>query len=164
MATTQFASLPASTVRATCRALLDGLGVMLAASGSSAEVAPFVQHALAAATNDSATGGDGLASVFGTPQRAVSAQLAAFANGAMAHALDYEDAYDAAPVHPNASLLRRRGKKVATLRRQGIVPAVVYGHGHESEAIQISMPRSSTRCGATPGVTRSSISRLATPR
>jgi len=29
------------------------------------------------------------------------------------------------------------GKKVATLRREGIMPAVVYGHGHASEAIQI---------------------------
>jgi 2-methylcitrate dehydratase PrpD len=30
---------------------------------------------------------------------------AAFANGALAHALDFEDAFDAAPTHPNASLL-----------------------------------------------------------
>lgn len=29
------------------------------------------------------------------------------------------------------------GKQVSTLRRQGIIPAVVYGHGHESEPIQI---------------------------
>jgi 2-methylcitrate dehydratase PrpD len=31
--------------------------------------------------------------------------MAALANGAMSHALDYEDAFDAAPVHPNASLI-----------------------------------------------------------
>jgi len=31
--------------------------------------------------------------------------MAALANGAMAHALDYEDAFDAAPGHPNASLV-----------------------------------------------------------
>ena len=29
------------------------------------------------------------------------------------------------------------GKKVAGLRRQGKVPGVVYGHGHESQAIQL---------------------------
>lgn len=29
------------------------------------------------------------------------------------------------------------GKKVASLRREGVLPAVVYGHGHESEPIQI---------------------------
>jgi 2-methylcitrate dehydratase PrpD len=33
------------------------------------------------------------------------AVLAALANGAMAHALDYEDAFDGAPLHPNASLV-----------------------------------------------------------
>ena len=32
-------------------------------------------------------------------------RCAALANGAMSHALDYEDAFDAAPVHPNASLM-----------------------------------------------------------
>ncbi len=29
------------------------------------------------------------------------------------------------------------GKKVAGLRREGKIPAVVYGHGHESQAIQL---------------------------
>jgi large subunit ribosomal protein L25 len=29
------------------------------------------------------------------------------------------------------------GKKVAGLRRDGILPAVVYGHGHDSESIQV---------------------------
>lgn len=29
------------------------------------------------------------------------------------------------------------GKKVARLRREGVLPAVVYGHGHDSEPIQI---------------------------
>ena len=29
------------------------------------------------------------------------------------------------------------GKQVASLRRQGNLPAVVYGHGHECEPIQI---------------------------
>jgi large subunit ribosomal protein L25 len=29
------------------------------------------------------------------------------------------------------------GKRVAALRRKGILPAVVYGHGHASEAIQL---------------------------
>ena len=31
--------------------------------------------------------------------------MAAFANGAMAHALDYEDTFDAALVHPNAAVV-----------------------------------------------------------
>jgi 2-methylcitrate dehydratase PrpD len=88
--------VPDATLHAAKRALLDGLGVMLAASGSSPEVAPFVEYALASGAGDAAIFGHG---------RRTSAAMAAFANGAMAHALDYEDAFDAAPSHPNASLL-----------------------------------------------------------
>ncbi len=97
VATARFEQLPASTVVAAKRALLDGVGVMLAASGLSEDVPPFIA---AARTH----GAQGPASVLGTGLRS-SAPLAALANGAMAHALDYEDAFDAAPVHPNASLL-----------------------------------------------------------
>jgi 2-methylcitrate dehydratase PrpD len=85
-----------ATLHAAKRALLDGLGVMLAASGTSAEVEPFIAYANA--------GGPGAASILGRGVT-TSASLAALANGAMAHALDFEDAFDAAPSHPNASLL-----------------------------------------------------------
>ncbi len=91
------ADLPAATLRATCRALLDAVGVMQAASALAAEAQPFIQFA-------QSQGGRPEASILGTGVR-VPAPLAALANGAMAHALDYEDAYDAAPVHPNASLI-----------------------------------------------------------
>lgn len=93
----RFEQLPAATVAAARRALLDAVGVMQAASGMSPEVAPFIQ--LASAGADASR-----ASILGTGLR-TSAALAAFANGAMAHALDYEDAFDGAPVHPNASLI-----------------------------------------------------------
>lgn len=85
-----------ATLHAAKRALLDGLGVMLAASGTSPEIEPFVTYA--------STGGPGRASILGRGVT-TSASLAALANGAMAHALDFEDAFDAAPSHPNASLL-----------------------------------------------------------
>lgn len=88
-------ALPESSLHAAKRALLDGLGVMLAASGTSEEIAPFV---------DLARSGVGSAAVLGCGFR-TSAAMAAFANGAMSHALDFEDAFDAAPSHPNASLL-----------------------------------------------------------
>ncbi|MEG3152492.1 MmgE/PrpD family protein [Sphingomonas sp. ZT3P38] len=88
--------LPATTIHAAKRALLDGLGVMLAASGTSPEIEAFVTYAQA--------GGAGRASILGRGTTA-TASLAALANGAMAHALDFEDAFDAAPSHPNASLL-----------------------------------------------------------
>lgn len=97
VATTPFAALPPATVAATKRALLDGIGVILAASGLSSEARPFVALALE-------DGGEPAATIAGHSGR-VPAQAAAFANGALAHALDFEDAFDAAPSHPNASLI-----------------------------------------------------------
>ena len=92
-----FVRLPRTTVAATKRAILDGLGVMLAASGCSEDIAPFVDLARA-------HGGPPQASILGYAER-VGLPMAALANGSMAHALDFEDAFDAAPTHPNASLL-----------------------------------------------------------
>ena len=89
--------LPEQTRAAAVRALLDGLGVMLGASGSG-EAAPFV--ALAREQQVQAGG----AAVLGCGFR-TNAAMAALANGAMAHVLDFEDAFDAAPCHPNASLI-----------------------------------------------------------
>jgi 2-methylcitrate dehydratase PrpD len=93
----RFEHLPVQTVLATKRALLDAVGVMSAASALAPETRPFLDLARA-------SGGRPEASILGTGDR-VPATLAAFANGALAHALDYEDAFDAAPVHPNASLI-----------------------------------------------------------
>jgi 2-methylcitrate dehydratase PrpD len=92
---TPFAQLPPAAVAGARRALLDALGVMLAASGLSPETRPFVEFA-------ASQGGAQEATILGTGRRAPAA-LAALANGAMAHALDFEDAFDRAPVHPNAS-------------------------------------------------------------
>ena len=89
-------SLAKSTLHAAKRALLDGLGVMLAASGLSDEARPFTDLALGAGT--------GPAPLVGRPER-VGFAMAALANGALSHALDFEDAFDAAPSHPNAALL-----------------------------------------------------------
>jgi 2-methylcitrate dehydratase PrpD len=93
----EFAALPEPTVHAAKRALLDAIGVISAASGLSDEAQPFIRLAM-----DS--GGTPEASILGTGLR-VPAARAALANGALSHALDYEDAFDAAPVHPNASLV-----------------------------------------------------------
>jgi 2-methylcitrate dehydratase PrpD len=90
------ADLPASTLNAAKQVLLDASGVMLGASGLAQEPRAFI--ALARAS------GPGPCTILGTAER-VSAPMAAFANGAMAHALDYEDAFDQVPGHPNASLV-----------------------------------------------------------
>ena len=96
VAETPFAAIPDRALAMTRLALLDAIGVMVAASGLSPEAAPFRQLALA--------GGAGPSLLLGRHER-VSAPAAAFANGALAHALDFEDAFDAAPCHPNASLV-----------------------------------------------------------
>jgi 2-methylcitrate dehydratase PrpD len=87
--------LPAATRHAAKRVLLDATGVMAAASGLSPECRPFVALARA-------TGGGGPCTLLGHVDR-LQPPMAAFANGAMAHALDFEDAFDRAPCHPNAS-------------------------------------------------------------
>ena len=89
-------ALPPAALQAAARVVVDASGVMRAASGLSPEVLPFIALAR--------EGGAGAASVLGTTI-ATRAPLAALANGAMAHALDYEDALDGAPLHPNASLV-----------------------------------------------------------
>lgn len=97
IARSRFETLPAATLAAAKRAILDGVGVMLAASGSAPDALPFVELARAEK-------GAAQATILGFHDR-VSASMAAFANGALAHALDFEDAFDLAPSHPNASLL-----------------------------------------------------------
>lgn len=97
IAQSRYENLSATTIAAAKRAILDGVGVILAASGTSEDVLPFVDLARAQA-------GSAQATILGFRER-VSGPMAAFANGAMAHALDFEDAFDAAPCHPNASLL-----------------------------------------------------------
>lgn len=94
----QFApeNLPPAAADAAKLALLDAVGVMLGASGLAPEVQPFI--ALAKSS------GAGSCGILGTALTA-TAPMAALANGAMAHALDYEDAFDRAPGHPNASLV-----------------------------------------------------------
>jgi 2-methylcitrate dehydratase PrpD len=78
------------------RVLLDAAGVMLGASGMAPETQAFLSLARSL--------GEGPCIVLGTGV-SVNPVMAALANGAMAHALDYEDAFDLVPGHPNASLV-----------------------------------------------------------
>jgi 2-methylcitrate dehydratase PrpD len=89
-----YAKLPPSVIAATKRSLLDALGVMLAATTLGEGTDAFADLALAAAAPD------GVA-LFGRGARA-PLTMAVLANGALAHAIDFEDGHDGAPVHPNA--------------------------------------------------------------
>jgi 2-methylcitrate dehydratase PrpD len=91
---TGFADLPDRTVEMTKQCLLDAIGVSLAASGLGEGCQAFVDLALT-------QGGKPACTVFGMPHR-LPVEAAAFVNGAMAHAMDYEDAHDGMLLHPNA--------------------------------------------------------------
>ncbi|WP_255530679.1 MmgE/PrpD family protein [Novosphingobium sp. NBM11] len=96
IAAMRWEGLPDDARAAAARACLDATGVIYAARGLAHEAQPFVTLA--------ARGGEGPCSILGTGIRAMPVG-AALANGALAHAVDYEDAFDRAPAHPNASLV-----------------------------------------------------------
>ena len=95
VANTVYEDLPEKAVEMTKMSLLDALGVTLAAGGLCAECKAFVEIAME-------SGGKKESTILGFGEQ-VPAHMAAFANGAMAHALDFEDAHDLALVHPNAA-------------------------------------------------------------
>jgi 2-methylcitrate dehydratase PrpD len=93
LARISYADLTPAAVLAAKRSLLDAIGVSLAASGLEPACTPFATLAAEQA---------GPCTILGFNHRATPL-MAALANGALAHALDYEDAYDGAPTHPNAA-------------------------------------------------------------
>jgi len=93
----QYEQIPAPALDAAKRSLLDALGVMLGASGLGEGCSAFVELALTA-------GGSGECTILGYQAKA-PLLACVLANGSMAHALDFEDAFDAAPCHPNAALI-----------------------------------------------------------
>jgi 2-methylcitrate dehydratase PrpD len=91
------ASVPADVRAVTRRAVIDAIGVTAAASGLGEGCDTFA--ALAKESGES-----GPCRVLGFNFR-TSPIMAAFANGAMAHALDFEDTHDATLVHPHAAVV-----------------------------------------------------------
>ncbi len=79
------------------KSLLDAIGVTLGASGLGEGCAAFAAMAIECE-------GRPESAILGYSAKA-PAPMAAFANGSMAHALDFEDAFDGAPVHPNAAVV-----------------------------------------------------------
>lgn len=95
VATTRFHMLPAEVVEMTKRAILDAIGVSLAATGLEPACRPFAELAME-------MGGAPQSTLIGAGRKAPMA-AAALANGALAHALDYEDSHEASRTHPNAA-------------------------------------------------------------
>lgn len=94
IARTRYEDLPPAAIAMSKRCILDGIGVSLGASGLGEGCRAFIELA-------TAQGGKEQCTILGEP-RQVAVEAAAFVNGALAHALDYEDSHDVALVHPNA--------------------------------------------------------------
>ena len=77
------------------KVLTDSLGVMTAATTLEPATRPFTEYALESS---------GPSSVIGTGKRSTPV-LAAMANGALIHALDYEDGHDISHAHPNTATI-----------------------------------------------------------
>jgi 2-methylcitrate dehydratase PrpD len=97
IAAAKFEDLSPGAIEATKKSLLDAIGVTLAASGLGEGCKAFADLAVQA-------GGTPESAIIGFGKK-VPASMAALANGAMAHALDFEDAFDDAPIHPNAAVV-----------------------------------------------------------
>jgi 2-methylcitrate dehydratase PrpD len=94
---TAFEDIPVRAAEQAACSLLDAIGVSMAASRLAPECAPFVELARAERAAPVCT-------ILGFGER-TSPSAAALANGALAHALDFEDAHDTALVHPNAPIV-----------------------------------------------------------
>lgn len=94
--TTPTAAVPAEALDAARRSFIDAIAVTLATGAHAPECEPFIELARA--------GGSGPCAVIGRGLR-VPPVVAAMANGAMAHALDFEDTHDATLMHPNAAVV-----------------------------------------------------------
>ncbi len=111
IADTRYEDLPAEVVAVTKNCILDTLGVILAATtlGESGvqEIVELVREG----------GGKEESSILGFGRKA-PALMAALANGAMAHQLDYDDCFDLGVVHPGAGAVPAA---LAIAERQGHV-------------------------------------------
>lgn len=108
---TRYEDLPLEVIEVTKKRILDTTGVILAAStlgeNSVKEIVELVKE----------DGGKEESTIIGFGGKVVS-WMAAFANGAMAHQLDYDDCYDIGVVHPGAATVPAA---LAIAERQGSV-------------------------------------------
>lgn len=95
IASVKFEDIPDATIDITKRTILDTLGTIIGGSGAGAGVKELVEL-----VRDG--GGKQESSVIGHNLK-TNAWMAAFANGAMAHALDYDNVHDDAFTHPSTS-------------------------------------------------------------
>ncbi|ARK29925.1 MmgE/PrpD family protein [Halalkalibacter krulwichiae] len=94
LVTINYEDLPEKAIEASKKCILDTIGVILAANTLGEGCQSFVNITLADGGNEQST-------IFGFGQK-VPASAAAFANGAMAHSMDFGESHDTAFVHASA--------------------------------------------------------------
>ena len=118
----RYDDIPQAVLDTAKKSILDALGVTLAASTLGEGCRQFVDIALAQGGNKEST-------IIGFGAKA-PALMAAFANGSMAHALDFEDAHDGALVHPNAATVPAAlavGESLGNVTGKEFLTAIVLG-------------------------------------
>jgi len=119
---TRFEDLPDQAVEVQKKALLDAIGVTLAAGTLGEGCREFVELAIE-------TGGNPESTILGFGGK-VSAVWAAFANASMAHSLDFEDVHDRALVHSNAAAVPAAlavAEAVGNVSGQELITALTLG-------------------------------------
>lgn len=122
VANTNFEDLPSEVVKATKRSVLDTIGVILAGSGTTPGILGLIELIMDADGKKEST-----IFVFGGR---VPAWMAAFANGAMAHTLDYDDLHYDAHCHPGTSTLPAAlaiAERVGKIEGKRFIAAIALG-------------------------------------
>ena len=123
IASVGFADLPSETVDVTKKSILDTLGVIVAASTLGEGCQKMVELAMEGGGKEEST-------IIGFGLK-VPCWMAAFANGSMAHPLDYDDTHDEALVHPTASTLPAAlaaAERKGSVNGQSLVSAIALGN------------------------------------
>lgn len=118
----KYEDLPNEAVEATKKTILDTFGTIIGGSGAGAGVKEIV-----AMVKDG--GGTQESSVIGYGFK-TNAWMAAFANGAMAHTLDYDNVHDDAFTHPSTSTVPSgfaMAEKVGNISGKDFITAVALG-------------------------------------
>ncbi len=120
---TEYQNLPSEAVESTKKSILDTLGVIEAASG----ITPGLKELVELVTEG---GGKKESTILGFGSR-VPAWMAAFANGAMAHCLDYDDLHHRAKAHLSATTVPSGfaiAERLGKVKGKDFVTAVALGN------------------------------------
>jgi 2-methylcitrate dehydratase PrpD len=118
----RYEDLPRDVVDVTKKTILDILGTILGGSGAGAGIREIVE-----VVKDG--GGRGESSVFSYGIK-TNAWMAAFANGAMAHAIDYDNVHDDAFTHPSTSTVPAAfavAERVGKVNGKDFITAIALG-------------------------------------